>query len=55
MRFLFQSFALAVLLGQPVLAQDRTDFSGEWVRVEPATATAVDRSCMLAGDPTRGE
>ena len=33
MRFL--QFALAVLLVQAVLAQDRPDFSGEWVRLAP--------------------
>ena len=41
MRFCSQSFVLAVLLVQPVLAQDRPDFSGEWVRVEPTGSPAI--------------
>ena len=34
-RLVLQSFALLVLAVPPLSAQDRPNFSGEWVRVEP--------------------
>ena len=51
MRFLFQSCALAVLLGQAVLAQDRPDFSGEWVLFEPSI-DPPSVICVVQNDET---